>query len=96
MSLIGSYRLRLRRKRWLLRAYLRRRDLTAVQDRTATIRQHDILLCCCLRNERVRLPFFVEYYRKLGINHFLFIDNGSDDGSREWLAEQADVSVWSA
>lgn len=94
MGLIGSYRMRLRRKRWLLRAFLRRRDLVPAQDRTDRIRQHDILLCCCLRNERVRLPFFVDYYRKLGVNHFLFIDNGSDDGSGEWLAEQPDASVW--
>lgn len=95
MSLFGSYRMRLMRKRWLLRARLRRRDLTSVQDRTATIRQHDILLCCCLRNERVRLPYFLDYYRRLGVQHFLIIDNGSDDGSAEWLAAQSDVSLWS-
>ena len=86
--------MRLRRKRWLLRAWLRRRDLSVVVNRTDSIRQHDILLCCCLRNERVRLPFMLDYYRKLGVNHFLFIDNASDDGSREWLAEQPDTSVW--
>lgn len=65
-----------------------------LRDRTAKIRQHDILLCACLRNEKVRLPYFLDYYRKLGINHFLIIDNDSDDGSTEWLAEQEDVSVW--
>jgi hypothetical protein len=86
--------MRLQRKRWLLRAFLRRRDLTAVSDRTDAIRQHDILLCCCLRNERIRLPYMLDYYRRLGVHHFLFVDNGSDDGSREWLAEQPDVSVW--
>ena len=47
-----------------------------------------------VRNEKIRLPFFLEYYRKLGINHFLFVDNNSDDGSFEFLKEQADVSVW--
>jgi hypothetical protein len=86
--------MRLQRKRWLLRAFLRRRDLTAVSDRTGAIRQHDILLCCCLRNERIRLPYLLDYYRRLGVHHFLFVDNGSDDGSREWLAEQPDVSLW--
>lgn len=94
MGLISSYRMRLQRKRWLLRAFLRRRDLAAVSDRTDAIRQHDILLCCCLRNERVRLPYLLDYYRRLGVHHFLFVDNDSDDGSREWLAEQPDVSVW--
>lgn len=46
------------------------------------------------RNERVRLPYFLRYYRSMGVAHFLFVDNDSDDGSREYLAEQADCSVW--
>lgn len=96
MGLIRSYRLRMQRRRWRLRALLRRRDLRNVQDRTRTIQQHDILLCCVLRNERIRLPYFLDYYRKLGINHFLLIDNGSDDGSDAYLAEQPDVSLWTA
>jgi len=94
VGLIRSYRLRMRRRRWLVRAFLRRRQLAAVSDRTGNIRQHDILLVCCLRNEKVRLPYFLRYYRDLGVDHFLFIDNASDDGSREYLAEQPDASVW--
>ena len=49
-----------------------------------------------LRNERVRLPFFLSYYRDMGIDHFLIVDNGSDDGSREYLLQQEDVSLWQA
>lgn len=49
-----------------------------------------------LRNERVRLPYFLRYYRDLGASHFLIVDNASDDGSREWLEAQKDVSLWSA
>ncbi len=47
-----------------------------------------------VRNESIRLPYFLEYYRKLGVNHFLFIDNNSDDGTREILIDQPDVSLW--
>lgn len=54
------------------------------------------MLFSTLRNERIRLPYFLRYYRDLGINHFLIVDNGSDDGSREFLAEQPDVSLWTA
>ena len=43
----------------------------------------------------VRLPYFLEYYRKLGVDHFLFVDNDSDDGTAAFLAKQTDVSVWS-
>ena len=65
-----------------------------VVDRTRRIPKDAILLLCTLRNERIRLPFFLRYYRDLGITHFLFVENDSTDGSREYLAEQTDVSLW--
>lgn len=76
------------------RAYFKSFSLRPVANRTARIRKDDILLVCCQRNELMRLPFFFEYHRRLGIAHFLFIDNDSDDGSREWLEKQEDCSVW--
>ncbi|MBC7142834.1 MAG: glycosyltransferase family 2 protein [Rhodobacteraceae bacterium] len=88
--------MRLRRKRLRARAFRKRRELSAVTDRTASLGADDILLVAVLRNERIRLPYFMRYYRDLGINHFLMVDNGSDDGSREYLAAQRDVSLWSA
>jgi hypothetical protein len=94
MRLIHIYRLRLRRKRLLLRAKAKRRQLKVVVDRTAGLRPDPILLFMTVRNERVRLPYFMEYYRKLGVDHFVVIDNGSDDGSREYLATQPDLSLW--
>jgi len=95
VSLASTYRLRLERKKKRLRAVRKSRELTPVVDRTDEIRAKDILLFCTLRNERQRLPYFMAYYRKLGINRFLFVDNGSDDGSREYLLDQSDVSLWS-
>jgi hypothetical protein len=94
MRLIQIYRLRLRRKRLLLRARVKRRQLQAVTDRTAGLRARPILLFVTIRNEQVRLPYFLDYYRKLGVDHFLVVDNGSDDGSRDYLAAQPDVSLW--
>ena len=89
-----SYRLRLQRKRWLIRAFRKRRELGRVADRTGQIRPDDLLLLCTQRNESIRLPYFLRYYRSLGINHFLFVDNDSSDGSLDYLARQPDVSVW--
>lgn len=94
MGIVDSYKLRLRRKRWHLRAFRRRHDLRPVVDRTSDLRRPDILLFCTLRNERVRLPWFLDFYRKIGIGHFFFVDNDSGDGSREYLAQQPDVSLW--
>lgn len=89
-----SYRLRLQRKRWLIRAFRKRRELKPVSDRTHLIRPDDILVFCTQRNERVRLPYFLRYYREMGVNHFVFVDNDSTDGSLDYLADQSDVSVW--
>lgn len=63
-------------------------------DRTAQIKSSDLLVFSTLRNEHIRLPYFLDYYRNQGINHFLIVDNDSDDGSLEYLMEQPDVSVW--
>lgn len=95
MGLIEAYRLRLRRQYLLVRAFRRRRQLQPVANRVAACRPQPILLFSTLRNERARLPYFLEYYRKLGVDHFLMVDNGSDDGSDAFLAAQPDVSLWS-
>lgn len=94
-SIWMSYRLRLRRKRLLARAMHKRRQLACVIDRTDMISPKDILAMSVVRNERVRLPYFLEYYRKLGINQFLIVDNNSDDGTADYLRQQPDVSLWS-
>lgn len=94
MRLLQRYKLRLRRKRLRFRAFRSRRDLATVTDRTREVKRDGIILISVLRNERIRLPYFLEYYRKLGVDHFFFVDNGSDDGSREYLCAQRDTSVW--
>ena len=72
----------------------KRRELTSVNNRNDKVKSDDILLFATLRNERIRLPYFLKYYRDLGVNHFFIVDNGSDDGSFEYLADQSDVSLW--
>ncbi len=96
MGIIQSYRLRLQRKRWRIRAFRKRRELTRVVERTGQIRPDDILSFSTMRNERIRLPYFLEYYRNMGVNHFFVVDNYSDDGSQTYLADQPDVSLWSS
>ncbi|WP_309667374.1 glycosyltransferase family 2 protein [Tabrizicola sp.] len=95
MGMISSYRLRWRRKRLLARAFVKRRQLTSVMNRMGNVRPQPILLFSTMRNESVRLPYFLEYYRNIGVDHFVIVDNGSDDGTREFLADQPDVSLWS-
>jgi len=49
-----------------------------------------------VRNEMIMLPHFLTYYRQLGVNSFIFVDNLSNDGTREYLLKQHDVVLFSA
>jgi hypothetical protein len=66
--------------------YFEKRDLELSDD--------DIVVVSCMRNEGQRLPYFLDYYRRLGVTRFLLVDNDSDDGTREYLAEQPDVEYF--
>lgn len=90
----AAYRLRLKRKRLLWRAFRARHQLHPIQLRLRTFAPDAVIVVTVLRNERSRLPYFLDYYRKLGAAHFLMIDNGSTDGSAAYLQTQQDVSVW--
>jgi len=94
VGLWDSYRMRLRRKRRLIRAVRKSHELKPLQDNTGAIRPNDHLLVATMRNEQIRLPYFLEYYRNLGVDHFLFVDNASQDGTVEYLRGMTDVSLW--
>ena len=50
----------------------------------------------CVRNESLRLPYALSYYRRLGITKFFIVENNSTDDSLHGLLEQPDVHVWHA
>lgn len=91
---LHAYRLRLRRRRYLLRALRKRRELRPGRIRLDAVGRDAILCVAAMRNEMGRLPHFLDHYRALGVGHFLIVDNGSDDGTTEHLAAQSDVSFW--
>ncbi|WP_203228026.1 glycosyltransferase family 2 protein [Roseovarius dicentrarchi] len=93
-ALAMAYRLRWKRRRLLWRSFRKRRQLRAAIDRTAAIRPGAILAFSTMRNEAIRLPFFLEHHRKLGVDHFLIVDNDSTDGTHDYLMQQPDVSLW--
>lgn len=69
-------------------------DLIYRSKKEIVIHYDDIPLFCVQRNEMLRLPCFLEYYRKLGVTKFFFTDNNSDDGSFEYLLTQPDCYVF--
>ena len=48
---------------------------------------NSIILVCVLRDEELLLPYFIDYYKKMGVSHFVFVDNGSIDNSQKYLTE---------
>ncbi|MGC3937943.1 glycosyltransferase family 2 protein [Roseobacter sp. EG26] len=88
------YKLRLKRKRLLWRGFRSRHALKLTSDKTARIDPAQILLFATVRNEAMRLPYFLEHYRELGVSHFLIVDNDSTDDTAALLAAAPDVSLW--
>jgi glycosyltransferase involved in cell wall biosynthesis len=93
-GLWGAYRLRWKRRRFLFRIWRKRHEITPAINRMESVPSSAILVFATMRNEMLRLPHFLSHYRTLGVTHFLIVDNGSDDGTSEFLADQPDVSVW--
>ncbi|MDZ4087675.1 MAG: glycosyltransferase family 2 protein [Tabrizicola sp.] len=89
-----AFKLRTRRQRLLWRAWRKRSELRALQDRTVQIAPQDVLCFLCVRNEAARLPHFLRHHRAQGVRHFLAVDNASTDGTANLLRDQPDVSLW--
>ncbi|HEU4326168.1 MAG TPA: glycosyltransferase family 2 protein, partial [Roseiflexaceae bacterium] len=47
-----------------------------------------------VRNELLRLPWLLDFYRSQGVDRFFIVDNGSDDGSRDYLLDRPDTHLF--
>ncbi|WP_241581090.1 glycosyltransferase family 2 protein [Rosenbergiella nectarea] len=81
--------------KFLLLSEYHGKHLKKTFDNTLKIKENDILLFCTIRNEAIRLPFFFEYYEKLGVNHFFIVDNDSTDNLPEIIEEKENVTLFS-
>ena len=57
-------------------------------------RPEELLAVTTVRNGAFYIPSFLEHHRRLGIAHFVVLDNGSTDGTIELLSAQPDVTVF--
>jgi glycosyl transferase family 2 len=71
-------------------------QLRKLDRRTIMTRPGDVLCFAGVRNEAARLPYFLEYHRKLGIMEFFFIDNDSSDATVDYLLSQDDCHCFRA
>jgi hypothetical protein len=70
--------------------------LRSPRERLARIDAAPVIVVAVARNEREMLPHFLSHYRALGVEGFVMVDNGSDDGSAELLLAQPDVLLYEA
>lgn len=91
----AAYRLRWKRRRLLWRGFRKRRQIVAVADRTRAIVPGAVLCFAVVRNEALRLPYWLEHHRRLGVGHFLIVAQDCTDGTQAMLEAARDVSVWS-
>ena len=68
--------------------------LQRADDKPIDVTPEDILCCSAFRNECLRLPYFLSYYRSMGVARFFIVDNNSTDGTLTYLLRQPDVHVW--
>jgi hypothetical protein len=54
----------------------------------------EVRLFAKLRNECLRLPWLLDFYRSQGIDRFVLVDNLSDDGTRDHLLAREDVHLF--
>ena len=54
----------------------------------------EIRLFGVVRNESLRMPYFLDYYRRMGVMRFFIVDNDSQDGTTEFLLAQPDCCVF--
>lgn len=80
--------------RFAIKAILCGRSLKIIQNNLCNITKKEIVAFSTIQNEAYRIEFFLEYYRKLGVGHFIFVDNDSTDGLLDMVSQHHDVSVY--
>jgi hypothetical protein len=65
-----------------------------IDDKDILDEKSEILLFAKIKNESLRIEYFLEWYRHLGIARFFLIDNGSNDGTLEIINNQPDCHVF--
>lgn len=55
-----------------------------------------LTLMCVVKNDLARMRVLLAWYRSLGVRQFAVLDDGSTDGTREFLLTQSDVDVFTS
>jgi hypothetical protein len=70
--------------------------LERMDTRAIDLRVNAVVACVVVRNEADRIPGLLAHHRRLGVERFFFVDNGSTDDTSRLLLDEADVHVWAS
>lgn len=71
-------------------------ELIPVRRVEAPLGADAMILVSVLKNAARYLPSFLAHYRRLGVERFVFVDDRSDDGTRDILLEAPDVDLFAS
>jgi hypothetical protein len=69
-------------------------SLVRIDERSIPTSPGEIRAFMTARNEALRLPASLEHHRRIGVGRFFVIDNGSTDGTVDYLLAQPDVHLF--
>lgn len=69
--------------------------LSLLTSRQIALAEREVPAITPVKDEIALLPHFLGHHRRLGVRTFFFVDNGSADGSLEFLLQQPDCHVFS-
>ena len=67
-------------------------ELWKIKDFEQEVKDDSLNLIVVFRNEELILPYFIDYYKKMNIDNFIFIDNNSTDESLNYILERNDIN----
>ena len=73
---------------------MRVHSLVRIDSRPVSDELSEIRAFMTVRDEILRLPRTLDHYREIGVARFFVIDNGSADGTRQFLLAQPDCHVF--
>ena len=64
--------------------------------RTNIVSENIPVVVMCVKNDLKKMQLLLSHYRRLGVEKFAILDNGSDDGTFDWLKQQKDVDLFTS
>lgn len=77
-----------------LRAFLTSSFTLIYDNLKPSANRNDPTVFVVVKNELERMKVFFDHYRRLGVEQFVILDNGSDDGTLEFLTKQEGTKVY--